>query len=241
MKGVILAGGLGTRLYPLTKATNKHLLPVYNKPMVFYPVEFLISCGITDICIVTGGPHAGHFLPTLRNGEDFGLSGLNYAYQDGEGGIADALLCAESFVGDDPCVVILGDNVFIDDQLPDKVKAYGKWPYGAMLFLKDVPDPERYGVPVFHGGKLMKIEEKPKNPASDFAITGLYLYDNTVFEKIKSLSPSDRDELEVTDLNNMYIDEERIRTEVVKGDWLDCGTPEALVEIGQIIYEKSRS
>lgn len=240
MKGIVLAGGLGSRLFPLTKATNKHLLPVYDKPMVFYPIEFLKQCGIKEIMVVVGGPHAGHFLPALRNGEDLGLSGLNFAYQEGEGGIAAALLCAEHFVGDDSCAVILGDNIFIDNDIPTYVNSFDHWPHGAMLFIKDVPDPERFGVPVYEDGKVTHIEEKPKVPSCGKAVTGLYVYDDSVFEKIKSLSPSNRDELEVTDLNNMYIKDGFARFVEVKGEWLDCGTPEALVEIGQRMYEKNR-
>jgi len=242
MKGVVLAGGLGTRLFPLTKATNKHLLPVYDKPMIFYPIELLKSCGIDEILVVVGGPHAGHFLPALRNGEDLGLSGINFAFQEGgDGGIADALLCAEHFVGDDSCAVILGDNIFIDNTIREKVASFARYPHGCMLFTKEVPDPERFGVPVIKNGKVVDIWEKPENPPCNKAVVGLYVYDNTVFDKIRTLTKSRRGELEVTDLNLKYLQEDGARFYDIEGIWKDCGTPEALLDIGRLMYEKSCS
>lgn len=236
MKGIVLAGGLGTRLSPLTKATNKHLLPVYDKPMVYHPIETLVNAGIKDILIVTGGPHAGDFIRVLRNGEDFGLDGLNYAYQDGEGGIADALRMAKSFVGRDSCVVILGDNIIADD-----ITAYVREHSiigGAAIFTKKVSDPERFGVVVFDDEKMpVDLLEKPKNPPSDHAIIGLYMYDNTVFDKIESLSPSERNELEVTDLNKLYLKENKITVKEIHGTWLDCGTFESLARATKTFYE----
>ncbi|OGG40441.1 spore coat protein, partial [Candidatus Kaiserbacteria bacterium GWA2_50_9] len=208
MKGIILAGGIGTRMYPLTHATNKHLLPVYDRPMVFYPIQTLLKTGIRDIMIVVGGPHAGHFFSVLKNGKELGIRHLEFAYQEGverngkkiEGGIAHALSLCEDFARHSSVAVILGDNT-TDADISGSVK---KFKEGAMIFLKEVPDPERFGVPVFDKGgkKILSIEEKPKNPKSNYAVTGLYLYDNTVFDRIKTLSPSARGELEVTDLNN---------------------------------------
>ena len=237
MKGIILAGGLGTRLRPLTYATNKHLLPVYDKPMVYYPISTLVNAGIEDILIVTGGQHAGDFIKVLRNGEDFGLSGLNYAYQEGEGGIADALAMAESFVGGDSCVVILGDNIIADDisNAVDYFQTIG----GCQIFTKVVPDPERFGVveyePVGHG--IQDIIEKPTHPPSDDAVIGLYMYDNTVFNRIRNLNPSDRGELEVTDLNRSYLKDGLLTAHRIYGTWLDCGTPKALAEATRIMLE----
>jgi glucose-1-phosphate thymidylyltransferase len=236
MKGVILAGGLGTRLYPLTQATNKHLLPVYDKPMVYHPISTLVNAGIKDILIVTGGPHAGDFVRVLRNGEDFGLEGLNYAYQEGEGGIAAALRMARSFVGDDKCVVVLGDNIIADD-ISAAVREHDIVG-GACIFTKKVPDPERFGVVKFDDeGMFVDIIEKPEVPPSNSAVIGLYMYDETVFDKIEKLSPSGRGELEVTDLNRAYLEEGRLTIKEVHGTWMDCGTFDSLALATKTFYE----
>ena len=240
MKGILLAGGLGSRLDPLTRATNKHLLPVYDKPMVYHPIQTLVSAGITDIMIVTGGPHAGDFIKVLRNGEDFGLKNLQYAYQEGEGGIADALSKAETFVGEDSCVVVLGDNLIFED-MTKHVKEFQSLG-GAFVFTKQVPDPERFGVVEYGGleGSISDIIEKPKNPPSNSAVIGLYMYDSSVFGKIKTLSPSERGELEITDINRMYLREGTLAAYEISGTWLDCGTPESLAEATSIMLEDSR-
>jgi len=236
MKGVILAGGLGTRLYPLTQATNKHLLPVYDKPMVYHPISTLVNAGIKDILIVTGGPHAGDFVRVLRNGEDFGLEGLNYAYQEGEGGIAAALRMARSFVGDDKCVVVLGDNIIADD-ISAAVREHDIVG-GACIFTKKVPDPERFGVVKFDDeGMFVDIIEKPEVPPSNSAVIGLYMYDETVFDKIEKLAPSGRGELEVTDLNRAYLEEGRLTIKEVHGTWMDCGTFDSLALATKTFYE----
>ncbi|MGB9911256.1 MAG: sugar phosphate nucleotidyltransferase [Microgenomates group bacterium] len=232
MKGVVLAGGLGTRLYPLTFATNKHLLPIYDKPMVFYPIETLVKAGIKEILVVTGGPHAGHFLRVLKNGKELGVKHLEYAYQEGEGGIADALSLAEDFADGGPITVILGDNT-TDADIGPVVK---KFKEGAVIFIKKVSDPWRFGVPVFdkkNPKKVIKIEEKPKKPKSNYAVTGLYIYDNQVFEFIKKCKPSTRGELEITDVNNFYIKAGKLRWEELKGFWSDAGTFESLFRSNQ--------
>lgn len=226
MKGVILAGGLGTRLYPLTHATNKHLLPVYDKPMVFYPIQTLVQAGITDILIVTGGIHAGHFMGVLRNGKHLGISHLEFAYQEKEGGIAEALSLAEDFADGEPIVVILGDNT-TDANISGFVSEFH---HGAMVFLKKVPDPQRYGVPVFSKNTIIRIEEKPKKPKSDYAVTGLYIYDDRVFKIIKTLKPSGRGELEITDVNNAYIKMGEMQWREFKGFWTDAGKFETLFQ-----------
>ena len=215
MKGVVLAGGLGTRLYPLTFATNKHLLPVFDKPMVFYPIQTLVNAGIKEILVVTGGPHAGHFLRVLKNGKELGVKHLEYAYQEGEGGIAQALWLAEDFADGGPVTVILGDNTTDANIRP----AVEKFKEGAIVFLKKVPDPQRFGVPVFSKKdpkKIIRIEEKPKKPKSSYAVTGLYIYDNRVFDFIRKCKPSARGELEITDVNNFYIKEGKLRWEELK-------------------------
>ena len=206
MKGVILAGGLGSRLAPCTHVTNKHLLPVYDRPMIYYPIQTLINAGISDILIVTGGQFAGDFLKLLGNGSEFGLKHVNYTYQEGEGGIADALSLAEYFVAGDKVCVILGDNI-IEGNIRAAADAFLKQPKGAKILLKEVEDPERFGVAEVAGGKVARIVEKPKQPKSKLAVTGLYFYDAHVFEFIKGLTPSARGELEITDVNNMYIDQ----------------------------------
>ena len=237
MKGIVLAGGLGTRLRPLTHATNKHLLPVYDRPMVYYPLQTLVNAGIKEVMIVTGGPHAGDFIRVLQNGEDFGLDKLNYGYQEGEGGIADALSMAESFVGDDDCVVILGDNIIADD-ISQPVSNFSDVG-GCHIFTKEVDDPERFGV-LDYGetgwGGIEDIIEKPVDPPSNDAVIGLYMYDNTVFDKIRSLDPSERGELEVTDLNRMYLAEENLTAHRVQGTWIDCGTFDSLAKATQKFY-----
>ena len=227
MKGVVLAGGLGTRLYPLTYATNKHLLPVYNKPMVFYPIETLVQAGIRDVIVVTGGPHAGHFIRVLKNGKELGLRHLEFAYQENEGGIADALSLCEDFADGEPITVILGDNT-TDANIAPAVQSFTG---GAMVFLKKVPDPERFGVPVFAPDdptRIIAIEEKPTMPKSPYAVTGLYIYDRRVFEYIHTIRPSGRGELEITDVNNCYIRDGQLRWAELDGFWSDAGTFESL-------------
>jgi glucose-1-phosphate thymidylyltransferase len=236
MKGIILAGGLGTRMYPLTKITNKHLLPVYDKPMIYYPLQTLINAGIEDILIVTGGTYAGDFLRLLGNGHDFGLKHINYTYQEGEGGIAAALRMAEFFAADDKICVILGDNI-IEKNIREAVKKFARQKAGAKIMIKEVPDPHRFGVPVLEEDKIVKIEEKPKAPKSPYAVTGIYLYDNTVFDIIKSLKPSDRGELEISDVNNVYIEKGQLAWEVLDGWWTDAGTFESLLRASQLVAE----
>lgn len=234
MKGVILAGGLGTRLLPLTKITNKHLLPIYNKPMIYYPIEALIKAGIEDILLVTGGNNAGDFLRLLGNGNEFGLKHFNYTYQEGDGGIAEALSLAEFFSNNDKLCVILGDNV-IEKNIIKAVNDFEKQPRGAKIILKEVPDPERFGVPAFDGDRIIKIEEKPKNPRSRYAVTGIYFYDSTVFDFIRPLKPSVRGELEITDVNNAYIKRGEMTWEVMDGWWTDAGTFESLLLANQLV------
>ena len=236
MKGVILAGGLGTRMNPLTKITNKHLLPVYDKPMIYYPLQTLINAGIKDILIVTGGNYAGDFLRLLGNGHEFGLKHINYTYQEGEGGIAAALSLAEFFADRDKICVILGDNV-IEHNIRTAVEAFSRQKAGAKIILKEVPDPQRFGVPVFEGETIVRIEEKPKNPQSRYAVTGIYLYDNQVFDIIKMQKPSDRGELEITDVNNVYIEKGQLTWEVLKGWWTDAGTFESLLKASTLVAE----
>ncbi len=236
MKGVILAGGLGTRMYPLTKITNKHLLPVYDKPMIYYPVQALINAGIEDILIVTGGTYAGDFLRLLGNGHEFGLKHINYTYQEGEGGIAAALRMAEFFADEEKICVMLGDNI-IEKNIREAVKKFARQKTGAKIMIKEVPDPQRFGVPVLEGDKIVKIEEKPKAPKSPYAVTGIYLYDKAVFDIIKSLRPSDRGELEITDVNNVYIERGQLAWEVLDGWWTDAGTFESLLRASQLVAE----
>jgi len=236
MKGVILAGGLGTRLHPLTKITNKHLLPVYDRPMIFYPIQTLINAGIDDIMIVTGGNSAGDFLKLLGNGKDFGLKHLNYTYQEGEGGIADALRLVEHFADKQPICVVLGDNL-IEGNIRDAADEYIRQGNGAKILLKTVPDPERFGVPVLDGETVLKIEEKPKEPKSDFAVIGIYFYDSTVFDVIRTLKPSGRGELEITDVNNHYIDRGEMTWGELDGWWTDAGTFESLLRASNMVAE----
>lgn len=239
MKGVILAGGLGSRLYPLTHATNKHLLPVYDQPMVFYPIKTLVDAGIKEVLLVVGGPYAGHFLRVLKNGKELGLKHLEYAFQEGEGGISAALALAEDFADGGKIAVILGDNT-TDANISSSVKEFEE---GALVFLKKFEDKEelkRFGVPVFDksGKKIIKVEEKPGEPKSDYAQTGLYLYDETVFERIRKLKPSERGELEVSDLNTLYADEDKLYWAELEGFWKDAGKFETLFEAGQYWREK---
>ncbi|MBW2039390.1 MAG: NTP transferase domain-containing protein [Deltaproteobacteria bacterium] len=236
MKGVILAGGLGTRMYPLTKITNKHLLPVYNKPMIYYPLQTLINAGIEDILIVTGGNNAGDFLRLLGNGNEFGLKHINYTYQEGEGGIAAALSLAEFFAAKDKICVILGDNV-IEKNIRRAVEIFGRQKEGAKIMIKEVLDPQRFGVPVLEGDKIVKIEEKPKVPKSKYSVTGIYMYDNTVFDIIKTLKPSGRGELEITDVNNAYIERGQLTWEILDGWWTDAGTFDSLLRASQLVAE----
>jgi glucose-1-phosphate thymidylyltransferase len=237
LKGIVLAGGLGTRLSPLTRVTNKHLLPVYDKPMVFYPIRCLVNAGITEIMVVTGGNSAGDFLKLLRNGSDFGLEHLSYGYQEGEGGIAAALAVAEPFVKKDRMMVVLGDNI-IEGNIKAAVEAYAKQPSGAKIILKEVPDPERFGVPeIDEKGNLVRIEEKPKQPKSPYAVTGFYMYDPDVFKIIKTLKPSDRNELEITDVNNAYLERGDLTWDEIKGWWHDAGTFDSLISVGNLVRD----
>ena len=236
MKGVVLAGGLGTRLSPLTEATNKHLLPVYNMPMIYYPIQTLVNAGIRDILAVTGGPHAGHFLHVLKNGDEFGIRHLEYAFQKGEGGISHALSLAEKFVDGDSVCVILGDNC-TDADIKQDIESFKN---GAKIFLKEVNDPQRFGVPTFgEDGKIIRIDEKPSSPNSNYAVTGLYVFDETVFRRIKTLKPSARGELEVTDLINTYIEEEILTWSELNGFWKDAGTFDTLAEVNNYWYQKN--
>jgi len=218
MKGIVLAGGLGTRMYPLTKVTNKHLLPIYNKPMIYYPIRTLVNAGIDEILIVTGGNSAGDFLRLLGNGKDFGLKHLNYAYQEGEGGIAAALSLAEYFADQDKIVVVLGDNI-IEKNILAAVQSFRDQEEGAKILLKEVPDPQRFGVPAFEGGRIVRIDEKPSSPASNYAVIGIYMYDGKVFDFIKTLKPSERGELEITDVNNFYLRQDKLTWDVLEGWW----------------------
>lgn len=237
MKGIILAGGLATRLYPLTHATNKHLLPIYDQPMVYYPIQTLVSAGVDDILIVTGGPHAGHFVPVLRDGKQFGVRHLEYTFQEANGGIAEALSLAADFADGGPVCVILGDNTTDADIRP----AVENFAGGAMLFLKEVPDPQRFGCPVFDPSdptRILRIEEKPANPQSRYAVTGLYIYDETVFDYINRLEPSGRGELEITDVNNFYLNDNRLQWTELEGFWSDAGTVQSLYRTNRYWAEK---
>jgi len=230
MKGVILAGGTGSRMMPLTKVTNKHLLPVYNKPMIYYPLQTLINAGIREILIISGPGHAGHFVNLLGSGKDFGVK-LSYEIQDEAGGIAQALGLAEDFADDDSIAVILGDNIFQDGFEKDIMN----FSDGSMIFLKEVEDPERFGVAELDGDRVIGIKEKPKNPKSNFAVTGLYVYDKNVFSIIGQLKPSDRGELEITDVNNYYVKKGDMKAIHVRGYWSDAGTFESLLRASQLV------
>lgn len=235
MKGVILAGGLGSRLLPLTKITNKHLLPVYDKPMIYYPIHSLIDAGINEIMLVTGGHYAGDFLQLLGNGREFGLKEIRYAYQEGEGGIAEALKLAEHFVDGGKCVIILGDNILEQSIRPfvDKFRAQDS---GARILLKEVPDPERFGVPRFDENKrIVGIDEKPEIPGSNYAVTGVYMYDAAVWGLLPTLKPSRRNELEITDVNNWYLQRGNLECDVMDGWWTDAGTFESLLKAAKLV------
>jgi glucose-1-phosphate thymidylyltransferase len=236
MKGVVLAGGKGTRLYPLTRVTNKHLLPVFERPMIYYPIQTLVDAGIRDVIVVTGGHNSGDFLRLLSNGKDFDLHRIHYTYQEGEGGIADALRLAEPFVEGEKICVILGDNI-IENNIIASAKAFEKQPSGAHILLKQVPDPQRFGCPDLSDGRILRIEEKPKNPKSDYAVTGIYFYDATVFEKIGRTKPSSRNELEITDVNNMYLEEGSLTHSILDGWWTDAGTFESLLKATNLVAE----
>ncbi len=236
MKGVVLAGGLGSRLDPLTRITNKHLLPVYDKPMIYYPIGTLVNAGITDILIVTGGQTAGDFLRLLGNGKEFGLKHLNYTYQEGEGGIAEALDLAEHFSEGERLCVILGDNI-IEGNINEAVATFQKQPRGARVLLKAVDDAHRFGVAEVDGERIAHIEEKPPQPKSNYAVTGFYMYDETVFEKIRGLAPSARGELEITDVNNLYIAEGTLAYSFLDGWWTDAGTFESLQRATNLVAQ----
>lgn len=236
MKGIVLAGGLGTRLGSLTRIHNKHLLPIYNKPMIHYPISYMVEAGLKDILIVTGGNSAGDFLKLLRNGAEFGLRRLHYAYQEGEGGIAAALSLAEDFADGGPICVVLGDNI-LQNSITPYVKKFRHQGAGAKILLCEVPDPHRFGVPVFEGGHIVRIEEKPAEPKSPYAVIGVYMYDNRVFDIIKTLKPSGRGELEITDVNNAYIESDELSWDVIDGWWTDAGTFESLLRASNLVAE----
>jgi glucose-1-phosphate thymidylyltransferase len=236
MKGVVLAGGTGSRLNPLTRVTNKHLLPIYDKPMIYYPIQTLVNAGIEEILLVTGGKNAGDFLRLLGNGRDFGLKHLNYTYQEGEGGIADALGLAEYFAAGESICVILGDNI-IENNICQAVQRFENQKDGAKILLKEVADAQRFGVAEIRDSHVLGIEEKPTNPKSNYAVVGIYFYDSTVFQKIRRLKPSGRGELEITDVNNFYIQENKLTYEVLAGWWTDAGQFESLLRANNLVSE----
>jgi glucose-1-phosphate thymidylyltransferase len=239
MKGVVLAGGVGSRLFPLTKITNKHLLPVYDRPMIYYPIHTLVDAGIQDIMVVTGGRNSGDFLRLLANGKEFGLKHINYTYQEGEGGIADALALAAHFADGQKICVILGDNI-IEGSIREAADQFRAQRRGAHILLKEVSDAERFGVAEVEGDRILGIEEKPARPKSNYAVTGIYMYDETVFDKIKTLKPSRRGELEITDVNNAYIREGAMSFSFLKGWWTDAGTFDSLLRAANLVAQ-SRS
>jgi len=236
VRGVVLAGGLGTRLDPITRIINKHLLPVYDKPMIYYPIRTLVNAGIEDILIVTGGRNAGDFLKLLGNGREFGLKHLDFTYQEGEGGIAEALGLARDFSRGERLCVMLGDNI-IERNVVGAVNAFRRQERGAKILLKEVPDPGRFGVPRLKGDRIVAVEEKPETPASRYAVTGIYLFDETVFDKIGRLERSARGELEITDVNNQYIAEGTMTWDVLEGWWTDAGTVESLLLASQLVAD----
>ena len=239
MKGVVLAGGLGTRLAPLTKITNKHLLTVYNQPMIFYPIRTLVDAGVRDLLIVTGGSNAGDFLRLLANGKAFGLPHINYTYQEGEGGIGDALRLAEHFAEGDKLVVMLGDNI-IEKDVRRGVAAFSKQERGARVYLKQVDNPQAYGVAELNGDRIVTIVEKPKKPKSKYAVIGIYMYDSAVFDIIRTLKPSRRGELEITDVNNAYIARDELQYEILDGWWADAGAShEKLLQTSLLVARKA--
>ncbi len=236
MKGVVLAGGTGSRLYPLTRVTNKHLLPVYNQPMIFYPIQTLVNAGIRDILLVTGGQNAGDFLRLLGNGKDFGLKHINYTYQEGDGGVADALRLAEHFADGGSICVILGDNI-IQTNVILACEKFSRNPRGAHVLLKEVPDPERFGVPVLQDSKIVRIEEKPNEPKSRYAVIGIYMYDATVFDRIRKLKPSARGEFEITDVNNQYLADGLLDYSILEGWWTDAGYFQSLLRANNLVAQ----
>ena len=236
MKGIVLAGGLGSRLSPLTRITNKHLLPVYDQPMIYYPIRCLVEAGIKDILVVTGGNSAGDFLKLLRNGAEFGLSRIHYAYQEGEGGIAAALGLAEAFADNEPVCVVLGDNI-LENSIAAFVKKFRHQGSGAKILLSEVPDPHRFGVPVIEDERILRIEEKPAEPKSPYAVIGVYMYDSRVFDIIKTLKPSGRGELEITDVNNQYIEWGDLTWDLIEGWWTDAGTFDSLLRASNLVAE----
>jgi glucose-1-phosphate thymidylyltransferase len=239
MKGIVLAGGTGSRLFPLTKITNKHLLPIHDKPMIYYPIQTLVDAGITDLMVVTGGRNSGDFLRLLANGKEFGLKHINYTYQEGEGGIADALALAEHFAEGSRICVILGDNI-IEGSIAQAVRDFERQERGAKILLKEVPDAERFGVAEIDGDRIRRIEEKPARPKSKYAVTGIYMYDETVFDKTRTLKPSARGELEITDVNNAYIREGTMTFNYLEGWWTDAGTFESLLRAANLVHETSQ-
>jgi len=234
LKGVVLAGGLGSRLKPLTAVTNKHLLPVFDQPMIYYPIQTLVNAGITDIMIVTGGNSAGDFLKLLGNGKAFGLKHLNYTYQEGEGGIAAALSLVEHFAANESICVMLGDNI-IQGNILKAADEYRQQGQGAKILLKRVPDPQRFGVPKLDGNRVLQIEEKPSQPKSEYAVIGIYMYDAEVFDIIRTLRPSGRGELEITDVNNAYIARGNMTWNELDGWWSDAGTFESLLHASNLV------
>jgi glucose-1-phosphate thymidylyltransferase len=238
MKGIVLAGGSGSRLFPLTKITNKHLLPIHDKPMIYYPIQTLVDAGITDLMVVTGGRNSGDFLRLLANGKEFGLKHINYTYQEGEGGIADALALAEHFAEGSRVCVILGDNI-IEGSIAEAVRDFKRQERGAKILLKEVPDAERFGVAEIDGGRIRGIEEKPSRPKSKYAVTGIYMYDETVFDKTRTLKPSARGELEITDVNNAYIREGTMTFNFLEGWWTDAGTFDSLLRAANLVHDAS--
>ena len=236
MKGIVLAGGTGSRLFPLTKITNKHLLPIFDKPMIYYPIQALVDAGIQDLMIVTGGRNSGDFLRLLANGKEFGLKHINYTYQEGEGGIADALALCEHFADGEKICVILGDNI-IEGSIAQPVRDFERQERGAKILLKEVPDAERFGVAEIVGNRIAGIEEKPAHPKSNYAVTGIYMYDGTVFDKTRTLVPSQRGELEITDVNNAYIREGTMTFNYLEGWWTDAGTFESLHRAANLVYD----
>ena len=236
MKGIVLAGGTGSRLFPLTKITNKHLLPIHDKPMIYYPIQTLVDAGITDLMIVTGGRNSGDFLRLLANGKEFGLKHINYTYQEGEGGIADALALAEHFAEGSRICVILGDNI-IEGSIAEAVRDFEQQERGAKILLKEVPDAERFGVAEIDGDRIRGIEEKPSRPKSKYAVTGIYMYDETVFDKTRTLKPSARGELEITDVNNAYIREGTMTFNYLDGWWTDAGTFDSLLRAANLVHD----
>ena len=238
MRGILLSGGAGTRLFPLTRAFSKQLLPIYDKPMIYYPIETLADAGIRDILVVTGGKNAGDFLRLLANGKAFGLSHLDFTYQEGEGGIADALALAEHFADGEKLCVVLGDNI-LEGSIRQAVEDFRRQERGARILLREVSDAERFGVAEIVGDRIVGIEEKPKKPKSNYAVTGIYMYDPTVFDKVRTLVPSGRGELEITDVNNAYIREGGMTFSFLDGWWTDAGTFESLLRAANLV-EKTR-